>query len=142
MNTEELTNKLKQCDDIDTFMEENANEFNEDAFKEFLGSLLLKSKSNKTKLATEIGMSTSYVSEIFRGDKTAPGKDVLLRIAFGLKLALDEVNRLLVLGGKAPLRSKLRRDAIVIYSIENGFSLAQVDDLLFHYNQPTITELK
>ena len=142
MNTDELTNKLKECDDIDTFMDENANEFNEDAFRKFLGDLLLKSKSSKTKLATDAGMSTSYVSEIFRGEKTTPGKDILLRIAFGLRLTLDELNRLLILGGKAPLRSKLRRDAIVIYSIEKGLSLGQADDLLYHYNQPTITELK
>jgi transcriptional regulator with XRE-family HTH domain len=140
MNTDELTNKLKECDDIDTFLDENVNEFSENAFREFLGDLLTKSKSNKTKLATETGMSTSYISEIFRGDKVAPGKNMLLKIAFGLKLTLDEVNRLLVLGGKAPLRSKLRRDAIVIYSVEKGLSLGQADDLLYQYNQPTISD--
>ena len=79
MNTEELTNKLKECDDIDIFLNENEGEFNEDSFREFLG-------------------------------------------------------------GKAPLRSKLRRDAIVIYSIEKGLSLAEADDLLYHYNQSTLSD--
>jgi transcriptional regulator with XRE-family HTH domain len=142
MSTDELTNELKKCDDIDAFMDENNNEFNEDAFKEFLGDLLTRNKLNKTKLATEVGMSTSYISELFSGEKNAPGKDKLLQISFGLKLTLDETNRLLVLGGRAHLRSKLRRDAIVIYSIEKGFSLEQADDLLYHYNQPTISSQK
>jgi len=142
MNTDELTNKLKECDDLHIFMDENTHEFNEDDFREFLGDLLAKSNSNKTKLAMDVGMSTSYISELFRGEKNSPGKDVLLRISFGLNLTLDEANRLLILGGKAPLRSKWRRDAIVIYSINNNLSLWQADDLLANYNQPTISAEK
>ncbi|MCL1999264.1 MAG: helix-turn-helix domain-containing protein, partial [Turicibacter sp.] len=140
MNTDELTNQLKNCTDLDTFLTEYESEFNQNAFKEFLGNLLLESQSNKTKLAMEIGMSTSYISELFRGEKTAPGKDMLLRIAFGLGLPLDKANRLLILGGKAPLRSKLRRDAVIIYSIEKNLSLWQADELLYNYNMPTLSD--
>lgn len=140
MNTDELGSKLKKCSDIGAFLDENASEFNEGAFLEFLAGMMAKSGLNRTRLATMTGMSVSYVSELFCGKKGCPGKDALLKIAFGMGLALDEANRLLVLGGKAPLRPKARRDAIVIYSFEKGLTLAQADDLLHRYGQPAIQD--
>ena len=139
MNTEELTNKLKECDNIEEFMEENENEFDENAFKSFLDELLQRNKSlNITKLANACGISVPYAHELFKGRKNTPRKDKLLRLSFGLMLNLDETNRLLTLGGTAGLRSKARRESIIIFCINKGFTLEKADELLHHYNLPTL----
>ena len=138
MNTEELTNKLKEYDNIDDFIQENANEFDENAFKNYLEDLLNRNESNIAKLAQGSGVSIPYAYDLFRGRKDSPRKDILLRLSFGLKLNLDETNRLLTLGGTAALRSKIRRESIIIFCINKGLSLEEVDELLHHYGLATL----
>ena len=142
MNTDELTNRLKEYDNIDTFMQENANEFDEDAFKKFLDDLLQRKNLNITNLALGSGVSVAYAHQLFRGRKNSPRKDMLLKLAFGLSLNLDETNRLLTLGGAAILRSKIRRESIIIFCIEKGLPLEQADELLEHYNQPLLLNIQ
>jgi transcriptional regulator with XRE-family HTH domain len=139
MNTEELTNKLKEYDNIDDFIQENENEFDENAFKNYLEALLQRKNSlSITGLANECGISVPYAHNLFKGSRTAPRKDKLLRLSFGLELNLDETNRLLTLGGTAELRSKVRRESIIIFCINKGLSLEETDELLLQYKLHTL----
>jgi transcriptional regulator with XRE-family HTH domain len=137
VNTEELTNKLKEYDDIGAFIQENENAFDDNAFKNYLEELLRRNDTYIATLAKDSGVSIPYTHNLFSGRRNAPRKDILLRLAFGLKLNLDETNRLLTLGGTAPLRSKVRRESIVIFCINKGYTLEQADELMHHYSLPT-----
>ena len=134
MTTDELTNKLKECDDIDIFMQKNVSEFDEKAFNKYLSELARRGDVNGSKLAIESDIAVAYSYTLLSGRSTAPGRDIILKLAFGLKLGIDETNRLLTLGGVAPLRSKVRRDSIIIFSIDKGMPLEQVNELLLHYD--------
>jgi len=139
MNTEELTNKLKEYDNLDDFMQENSSEFDENAFKNYLDELLRqKGTLSITSLANECGISVPYAHELFKGRKNAPRKDKLLRLAFGLMLNLDETNRLLTLGGAAELRAKVRRESIIIFCINKSLSMEKADEILHQYNLTTL----
>jgi len=138
MTTEELTNKLKESKNIDSFIQENKNEFDEEAFKNFLDETLRRKGINVTTLAIESGISVPYAYNLFNGRKNSPRKDILLRLAFGLELSLEETNRLLILGGVAELRAKLRRDSIIIFGIENSYSIEITDELLSQYGLQTL----
>lgn len=138
MNTEELTNKLKEYENIDMFMQDNAGAFDEDAFKKYLDGLLHCKNLNITNLALGCGISVAYAHQLFRGQKNSPRKDILLRLAFGLSLSLDETNRLLTLGGTAWLRSKIRRESIIIFCINQSLPLEKADELLHSYGLPTL----
>lgn len=138
MTTEELTNKLKEYTDIDAFMEENRAEFDEDAFKSYLDYLLKKTGLSKSKLSDKSGISNPYIYELFNGNKDCPRKDILIKLAFGLNLTLVETNRLLKLGGVSELRSKLRRESIIIFCLNKSYDIATTDDLLYKHNQPTL----
>jgi len=140
VTTIELTNKLKEYDNIDDFMQENANEFDEDGFRRFLDEMLQRKGLNATKLATESGVSVPYTLDLFKGRKHRPRKDMLIRLAFGLSLNLSETNRLLTLGGVSELRSKLRRESIIIFCLDKGYDVEKVDELLAQYNLEVILD--
>lgn len=138
MTTEELTNKLKEYDDIDQFLDDNANEFNENAFRDYLEELLKRKSDNISKLAKNSDISLPYAYDIFSGRKNSPRKYILLKLAFGLALNLDETNRLLTLGGTATLRSKVRQESIIMFCINKGFSLDEANELLYSYDLDTL----
>jgi transcriptional regulator with XRE-family HTH domain len=138
MTTEELTNKLKACKNVDDFMQEYHTEFDEDGFRNFLHDVLHQRGINVTTLAFESGVSVPYAYGLFNGRKSNPRKDVLLRLAFGLGLSLAETNRLLTLGGVSELRAKTRRDSIVIFCIEGKHTLEDTDELLHQYGLQTL----
>ena len=59
-------------------------------------------------------------------------------LAFGLRATLRETQRLLRLAGVSELWPKVRRDAIIIWCIERGYTREQCDDELYRLRESTI----
>lgn len=140
MTTDELTNQLKDYSDIDQYMSENKTEFDENAFKSFIENLLEKKGLNKSKLSDKSGVSPPYIYGLFNGNKDCPRKDILIKLAFGLELTLEETNRLLKLGGVSELRSKIRRESIIMFSLLRGLDISETDDILSRHNEKTLRD--
>lgn len=76
-----------------------------------------------------VNVSKSYGYQILRGERT-PGRDILLRTALALGLSLGETQRLLAVSGCGALYPRVRRDAAVIFALNQGMSLWEAEDLL------------
>ena len=74
-------------------------------------------------------ISKSYGYQVLRGERT-PGRDILLRTALALQLSLKETQRLLAVGGCGALYPKVRRDAAVIFALNQNMTLLETEDLL------------
>ena len=74
-------------------------------------------------------ISRSYGYQILRGERI-PGRDILLRTALALHLSVEETQRLLTLGGCAVLYPRIRRDAAVIFALNQNLSLLETENLL------------
>lgn len=74
-------------------------------------------------------ISKSYGYQVLRGERI-PGRDILLRTALSLSLGLEETQRLLMLGGCGALYPKIRRDAAVIFALNQKMTLLETEDLL------------
>lgn len=74
-------------------------------------------------------ISKSYGYQILRGERI-PGRDILLRTAFALRLSLKETQRLLAVGDCGALYPKVRRDAAVIFALNQKMSLLEAEELL------------
>ena len=74
-------------------------------------------------------ISKSYGYQVLRGERT-PGRDVLLRTALFLHLSLKQTQRLLALGGCGALYPKVRRDAAVIFALNQNLTLLETEELL------------
>lgn len=82
-------------------------------------------------------LNSTVVYDIF-GGKSLPGRDHAIMLAFGLRCSLRETQRLLRLAGVSELWPKDRRDAVIIWCVENGLTLDECDKELWRLNEATL----
>ena len=83
------------------------------------------------------GLNGTFAYDVFQG-KRGIGRDNAIMLAFGLGCTLQETQRLLRLAGVAELWCKVRRDAIIIFCVEHGYTRTQCDDELFRLGENTL----
>lgn len=104
---------------------------------EYLHELLRERGVKRAAVIRASGIHPTVVYDIFTG-KSRPGRDHAIMLAFGLGCSLRETQRLLRLAGVSELWPKMRRDAIVIWCIEQGMTRAECDDELWCLGEKTL----
>lgn len=136
-NTSDMQDALLRAPNLDRFLSEQADHFQDKTFTDYLSSLLADRGYTKAELAQRSLMSEVYLYQILSGSRH-PSRNRVLCIAFGLQASLDEVQQLLVLSGFAPLYVKDRRDAILIYGLSHDQPIESVNAKLFSEGEETI----
>ena len=103
-------------------------------FSDLLYALMQKNHYPPKQMILLLGIERSYFYHILSG-KRLPSRNLVLRIALVLHAGLQDTNRLLRLAGAAALYPKVRRDALLIYALENSMSAEQVNLLLTEKNE-------
>ena len=137
VKTEDLKEGLIRADDLDAFLSQNNDSFDETDAQDLLRSLLERSGLSKAELARRSGVSEVYVHQLFSGIRH-PSRDRLICLALGMSVTLDEMQELLRRLGHAELYAKEKRDAIIIYGISHGQSLQELTDSLFDRGAATL----
>jgi len=99
------------------------------SISEYLSTLLEEHRMSMQDLIVKSLLSKSFVYQIFSGERN-PGRDILLRIAFAMRLSLNETQELLKIGQKGILYPKVRRDAAIICCLERNMTLDETDEFL------------
>ena len=81
----------------------------------------------------------SSARQLFTGKKRNPDRNILLQLLFAMGCTLTEANRALQAAGKNSLYCKNRRDAIIIFCLDRGYSLQEADQALFDFGEQTIS---
>lgn len=110
------------------------------SLSDYLYQLLGKSGMNRSQLAGSSGVNTTYVYDIFKGRNQHLGRDNAIKLALGLRCSLVETQRLLRLAGVSELWPKMRRDAIIIWCIEQGMTRTECDDELYRLNETMLLD--
>ncbi len=106
-------------------------------------------KSHLLKLMGEKGMSNedlgvlanigrSTVYKIMDG-KQRPEQDALLRMAFALELTGEETQQLLKAGHRAQLTASRPRNIAIIFGLQNGLTLDEMDGILMERGMDPLT---
>ncbi len=136
-DTNDLRQELMEAADLDRFLAENQENFENGSVCDLLRQLFRKRKISKATLAKQSGMSEVYLHQVFAGRRN-PSRNRLLCLCFGLTATLEETQELLKQCGLAQLYPKNKRDAILLYGIVNGMDLFAVNDKLFAENEETL----
>lgn len=88
-----------------------------------------KAKMSVSEWIAGANISKSYGYQILRGERT-PGRDILLRTALVVQLSLKDTQRLLAVGGCGALYPKVRRDAVVIFALNQKMTLLETEELI------------
>jgi len=106
---------------------------------EYLRKLLLRTNYTIMELSKEILANKSFIYQIFNGERI-PGRDTLLRMAFVLKLSIDETEQLLKIAQRGSLYPRFRRDAILLYALHHAYTLQEADNALRQNGEQPLLE--
>lgn len=136
--TEELLNELLFTDSLSAFIVAALGD-KDVTLSEYLNRQLEVKQLKKSAVIKNAKLNPTFAYQIFSGDRNA-SKDKLLQLSFSMGLDLQETQRLLKIAGAGELYCKTRRDAIIIYCLSKKMSLAETDEILFQFQEPTICE--
>lgn len=124
--TSKLFQKLRQRDSGMSFL---SGAQSAPTCAQVLSDLLAQAKLSAADWIAGADISKSYGYQILRGERT-PGRDILLRTALVLGLSLKQTQRLLAVGACGALYPRVRRDAAVIFALNQKMSLLEAEELL------------
>ena len=125
--TEDLLKTLLRTDEYSQFQELKDNGVV--SLAEHLDALLDQKETSKAEVIYRARLDTVYGYQIFNGTRK-PSRDKLLQLAFGFPLTYKETLTLLRIAGVGSLYVRRRRDSILIFALNKGFSLEQLNELL------------
>ena len=132
--TEVLINELKSTGNVDKFINDKIEELNELSLSAYLRELLEKYGVDKSEVFRRAGMSdNTYGYELFRNDEKKASRDKLIRICIGFPLTIEETQKVLRHGKVRPLYPRDQRDAYILFALNKGFTLEELNDLLYEH---------
>ena len=136
-NTDTLQQELMSTNNLDRFLTEIDASFRDVPLQEAIQRIFDEKGMSKAQLAKQSGISEVYLHQLFSG-RRFPSRSRLLCLCFGLGATVDEAQSLLQQARHAPLYSRDRRDAIIIFALSHHMTLFEVNDKLFTENLDTL----
>ena len=134
--TEDMLAELLDAPDLRSFIDRP--EVGKRTVAEYLTFLLDAKGLKRSEVVRDAGINSTYGYQIFTGQRPNVSRDNLLKLAFAMGLSRVEANRLLRAGGASELYAKNRRDAIITFALNNGYSLQRADEELYRFHEDTI----
>ena len=128
--TEELMRILEKNQNIVEFVNSHDEEFSKITLPECLSWLLSQYDIKKSDVINRSGLNQIYAYQIFAGTKN-PSRDKLIALMFGYMLSVDDGNMLLKSARLSNLYPRDKRDAVIIFGLNNKLSISGVDESLF-----------
>lgn len=128
-STDAMLGHLKTARSLGDFIVENETSFYNGTIREHFDQLFEKYGIGKAEAIVRSNIERGYAYQILRGAKVA-GRDKYIRLAIGIGLNLEDTQRLLTIARHGILYSKILRDAVIIFAINNRFDIIQTEILL------------
>lgn len=136
-STNDLLKELKGCDTFKSYHVKNAEFYNDTPLSDMLKELIKKKSLRKTDVIRRAEISEIYGFQIFSGERK-PERNKLLCLCIAMRLDFDEIQDLLKKSGYSQLYVKNPADCIIIYGICKGFSVAEINFMLYDYDLQTL----
>ena len=138
-STEDLLEELQNenCK-IDEYLKGNGESFVYDKIKDFWETAIEKSGYSKSNIINKSDFSYCYFYDVINGRKI-PGRDKIIRLILTMHLSVDECQEALRISGRSALYPRIRRDAIILFAISNGYSIYQLTELLQNAGEEPLT---
>ena len=129
-NTNDLMEELNDGKvPIENYIQSNSDSFINIDLSKFWKELINKSGMTKTDIINKSDFSYVYFYDVINGRKI-PGRDKIIRLILTMHLSVDECQEALRISGRSALYPRIRRDAIILFAISNGYSIYQLSELL------------
>lgn len=129
LDTNDIMNILNGNCVIKDAFNKIGNEITNPDIATFLSDMMDKYEKKPIVLIQKGNLSKSHVYQILNGTRI-PNRNLLIRICFTIGLSLEETQRLLTISQRGALYPRVRRDAAIIFCMNNHYTLEQTNDLL------------
>ena len=129
----DVLNNFKDKSQLDKYVDLLASKDSSLILSEYILKVAKDKGIKKSEIIKNSYIYRTYGYEILSGKKL-PSRDKLLQICIGNKFTLDETNRSLTLAKLGILYAKDPRDSIIIYTLNNGLSLININIILDEHN--------
>jgi hypothetical protein len=109
------------------------------SFVDYFFSLPEVSGKDKSEIIRKSGIERTYCYQIFNKRKK-PGRDKIIELSIAMGLSLKETQRGLKIGNEPVLYSRNKRDAIIIFCINEGKNLMDTEELLTEYGENSLED--
>lgn len=135
--TRELTNILENIHnehELKAYMEKPGHLSPASSFLCYFQNLPEVQTMDEAELIRKSGIERTYGYQILNG-RRAPGRDKIIALCLAAGVALKETQRSLEAAGLAPLYSRSRRDAVLIYCVNRHFSVIETSEVLERFGE-------
>ena len=132
VTTGTLMRRLLKAADLDSFFHNKENWSDEQDFCMLLCSLCEKYGILPSQAIRQAQIERTYGHQLFNGTRR-PSRDKVLQLSVGMGLTVEETQSLLHAAGKSRLSPRLKRDAVVIYSLQRKLPFLVTQELLVKY---------
>lgn len=136
-HTSDLMNELNHTSHIDKYLKENKDYLIDQTLSNFLCSKLEEKSLSKNDVIKKSDINEIYGYQIFSGKRT-PSRNKLISICIGAGFNLSETNEILKIGGFSPLFPKIKRDSIIIFGIQNHYTILKINEALYDHQLQTL----
>lgn len=133
-DTEKLMELLKKSGSIDAYLQENKDFLLDCDIKEYLNVLIKEKHMTKTEVF-EKACIKKFVGFGFlnKDNPRKPSRNNILAMLIVMNCNLDETQTALKIAKYAPLYPKDERDSIIIFGIENSYSINDIEQDLYEH---------
>ncbi len=135
--TAEMLEQLKTADSLSGYLQDNDEQLIDSTVSTQLAAALAESGMTKSDVLRRAEINDIYGYQLFSGSRK-PSRDKLIALCIGMALTLDRTQQLLKATGFAPLYAKHKRDSILIFGIQNGQTVFEINNALFEHEENTL----
>lgn len=145
--TDDLMNKLKNdvSDEraLKEYLEKIAKQPDNPraTFVEFYGKKLQSKGLTSGDIERLTGLEHAFCNKMING-KVSVTRNNLLALTIAAEMNIDEIEKCLILTQNGALYPKDSRDAVIIYAINRGLSLAETNSLLYSKGMELLGQIK
>lgn len=132
ITTGSLMQRVMKTSSLSRFFKQNERYLKTEDLGAWLNDICRDRNLSVSEVIQKSQIDRGYGYQIFRGIRS-PSRDKLIQLALAIGLDVNETQHLLTLGGKSQLYPRLKRDAVLLYCIQNSFSVLETQDSLEEY---------
>lgn len=137
IRTSTLLRRLFKTADLKDFMEKNEADLDVPVFHEYIRTLCVAQGEKRENVILRASIERTYGHQLFNGTRR-PSRDKAIQLAIGFGLNLDDTQKLLQAAEKSLLYPRIKRDAAVIYCIDHGYGINEVQSMLYDLGLPIL----
>lgn len=140
VETQTMEQLLKDAESFEAFSSEWNDHFARVSIHAYFDRLLSARGLTRRQVIdlADLSSKSNLIFQLLNGIRTARNRDLYLRLAFAMRLSLDETQSMLKFLKKGTLYVLKKRDAAVMFCLDRHYNLAEAQQMLSDHGLPAL----